>query len=380
MDQRKIGKFIAYCRKQKNMTQKDFAEKLGITDKTVSRWENGHYLPDISLFEDICRILEIEISELLHGEKIEEKINKNEVDKTLKGLVQISETKIKKKSQNIIFVCSIILLLIVIGFGITIFIISKNNNKLNSKIVPGSQVHFPVQYAQLQKENGWICYFKVEYSSSNLNQPYYYSYNCENFKYSELDGFVAYGTEGDSNGTFTYEIPINHPNYIYHERYAEEVRLIQNYFQEHKFKTIISLEDLSGLNLELIDKNEVLSLYNEAISSKKIEIYGNYPEIAPSYLSVSMTKNNYTWYLGYVKVAGNIPYIYLDIKVGNDYLSDMVQNQTATEEQKKLYERIQSIHSYMLEKQTFELPNEYQKIQPYVFLEENIDDIKQMIR
>ena len=380
MDQGKIGKFIADCRKQKNMTQKDFAEKLGVTDKTVSRWENGHYLPDISLFEDICNILEIEISELLHGEKIQEKMDKNEVDKTLKGLVQVSENKIKKRSRYVIFICSIILLLIIIGFGIAIYAISKNESRLNSKIVPGSQVYFPVQYAQLEKEDGWTCYFEIEYESSESNKPYYYSYNCENFKYPKLDGFVSSGTESDSTGTFTYEIPVNHPNYIYHERYSEEVRRIQSYFQEHEFQTVISMEDLSELDLELIDKQEVLDLYNKAISSKKIEIYGNYPEIAPSYLSVSTTKNNYTWYLGYMRVAGNIPYIYLDVKIGNDYLSDIIQNQTATDEQKSMYEAIQTIRSYMLEKQTFELPSQFQTLQPYAFLEENIGDIQQMIR
>lgn len=50
MDQEKIGKFISERRKKKKITQKEFAELLGVTDKTVSRWENDHYLPDVSLF------------------------------------------------------------------------------------------------------------------------------------------------------------------------------------------------------------------------------------------------------------------------------------------------------------------------------------------
>lgn len=80
-----------------------------------------------------------------------------------------------------------------------------------------------------------------------------------------------------------------------------------------------------------------------------------------------------------MRVAGDIPYIYLDVKIGNDYLSDIIQNQTATDEQKSMYEAIQTIRSYMLEKQAFELPSQFQTLQPYAFLEENIGDIQQMI-
>lgn len=57
MNQIKIGKFIAECRKKKDMTQSQLAGKLNITDKAVSKWETGKSLPDVSLFSDLCRIL-----------------------------------------------------------------------------------------------------------------------------------------------------------------------------------------------------------------------------------------------------------------------------------------------------------------------------------
>ena len=70
MDQQKIGKFIADCRKEKNLTQMQLAEKLNITDKAVSKWERGVAMPDSSIMLDLCDILCISVNELLYGEKI----------------------------------------------------------------------------------------------------------------------------------------------------------------------------------------------------------------------------------------------------------------------------------------------------------------------
>ncbi len=71
MNQDKIGKFIEERRKEKNMTQEQLAEKMGVTDKTISRWENGKTMPDYSLLKDLCNELDISVNEFLSGEKIE---------------------------------------------------------------------------------------------------------------------------------------------------------------------------------------------------------------------------------------------------------------------------------------------------------------------
>ena len=70
MDQIKIGKFIAACRKAQGMTQASLAEKLGITDRAVSKWETGKSLPDSGIMLELCELLEINVNELLSGEKI----------------------------------------------------------------------------------------------------------------------------------------------------------------------------------------------------------------------------------------------------------------------------------------------------------------------
>ena len=80
MNQIKIGKFIAECRKQTNLTQMQLSEKLGITDKAVSKWERGIAMPDTSIMLELCEILGISVNELLSGEKIcmENNTQKNE--------------------------------------------------------------------------------------------------------------------------------------------------------------------------------------------------------------------------------------------------------------------------------------------------------------
>ena len=70
MDQIKIGRFIAECRKNKDLSQMQLAEKLNITDRAVSKWECGRAMPDSSIMLELCDILEINVNELLCGEKI----------------------------------------------------------------------------------------------------------------------------------------------------------------------------------------------------------------------------------------------------------------------------------------------------------------------
>ncbi|MBQ9103994.1 MAG: helix-turn-helix transcriptional regulator [Clostridia bacterium] len=70
MDQVKTGAFIAELRKEKGLTQKEVAEKLGVADKTVSKWETGRGLPEVSLMMPLCEVLGITVNELLSGEKI----------------------------------------------------------------------------------------------------------------------------------------------------------------------------------------------------------------------------------------------------------------------------------------------------------------------
>ena len=95
MDQLKIGKFIAECRKQKNLTQMQLAEKLGITDKAISKWERGVSMPDTSIMLELCDILGISVNELLSGEKINMENNNQKNEQLLLDMAKEAEQKNK---------------------------------------------------------------------------------------------------------------------------------------------------------------------------------------------------------------------------------------------------------------------------------------------
>ena len=83
MDQVKTGQFIKTMRKEKNFTQREIAERLNISEKTVSKWETGNGLPEVSLMLPLCELLGISVNELLSGERLDERRYFEKQNKTL---------------------------------------------------------------------------------------------------------------------------------------------------------------------------------------------------------------------------------------------------------------------------------------------------------
>lgn len=96
MDQIKIGKFIAEERKRKKYTQRQLADILGISDKTISKWERGNGFPEISLLLPLCEELEISVNELLSGERLEEIDYKKKAEENMVNMIREKEENIKK--------------------------------------------------------------------------------------------------------------------------------------------------------------------------------------------------------------------------------------------------------------------------------------------
>lgn len=112
MNQQEIAIFIADCRKQKGLTQAQLAEIIGVSDKSISRWENGKTMPDFSLYEPLCEALDIQVSELLYAKKMTEQ------EKTIQGeksALNIFKTKSQLQTFGILTE-----ILIVVGIIITI--------------------------------------------------------------------------------------------------------------------------------------------------------------------------------------------------------------------------------------------------------------------
>lgn len=99
MDQIKIGKFISLRRKAKGLTQVQLAEQLGITDRAVSKWENGNSLPDASIMLELCNLLDINVNELLTGERISQEDYQRKAES---NMIEIIKDKTKSKEEKII--------------------------------------------------------------------------------------------------------------------------------------------------------------------------------------------------------------------------------------------------------------------------------------
>ncbi len=102
MEQKKIGGFIAQQRKEKQLTQKQLGEALGISDKTVSKWETGHGLPDISMIMPLCGILDINVNELLSGEHLTQDTYPEKAEENIMNLMKDSEEQKRRSVKDII--------------------------------------------------------------------------------------------------------------------------------------------------------------------------------------------------------------------------------------------------------------------------------------
>ena len=120
MDSKKIGAFIAVNRKKKGLTQEQLGERLGVTNKTISRWENGNYMPDLSMLEPLSKELEITLNELLAGEEIREEESAARAEKNLISAIDYSVKKIKNEHKKI-SVCIMIVGILICIFSFSIF-------------------------------------------------------------------------------------------------------------------------------------------------------------------------------------------------------------------------------------------------------------------
>ncbi len=125
MDQLKIGKFIAECRKQKNLTQMQLAEKLGITDKAISKWERGVAMPDTSIMLELCDILGISVNELLSGEKIIMENNNKKNEQLLLHMAKELERKNKTIWASMWAIMIVSITALIAGLGIAAFLIPE---------------------------------------------------------------------------------------------------------------------------------------------------------------------------------------------------------------------------------------------------------------
>ena len=125
MDQIKIGKFIAECRKKTNLTQMQLAEKLSITDKAISKWERGISMPDTSIMLELCDILGISVNELLSGEKINMENSSQKNEQLLLDMAKELEKKNKTIWSSMWAIMIVSMTALIAGIFIAAFLIPE---------------------------------------------------------------------------------------------------------------------------------------------------------------------------------------------------------------------------------------------------------------
>lgn len=212
MDQKKVGKLISILRKEKGLTQQDLADKLGVSPKTISKWECGNGLPDVSFLKNVSEILGITIEELLEG-KIEKQKNNN----------------IKNINFNRLF---LILPLIIILFVIVIIIFNHDRNINN-----------------LYNNTEANCEVVKTYFIDNIGES-----NDENYLYVTMHEFQV-------EGTYTIKLP---------KTISDNLEVGSSY--EFTFKT--TSEYVNGTISELFANSEIINtLYSDKVGLDRTNKY-----------------------------------------------------------------------------------------------------------
>lgn len=130
MNQEKIGKFILELRREKNMTQQELADKIGVTDRAISKWENGRGMPDLSLMTPLCKELGITITELLSGERIEKKDYQSKLEENIFKTIDYINRKFANKNKIFkIVIGTMIISVLIIGSMFYVDVNRMNNNE-----------------------------------------------------------------------------------------------------------------------------------------------------------------------------------------------------------------------------------------------------------
>lgn len=248
MDQEKIGKYIQEKRKDNNLTQLELATRLGISEKTVSNWENGRNMPDLSLFNPLCEELGISVNELLKGEKIDSDNYQKTLEENMVNTINYSNKKTNKTIKKIT-ILFIILFIIILGF--TLFhskfetLINDDNYPIYEEVHIGKKVINPIIkkyildnnlteendklknfasfhiYSIEKKKNNdyyvytWVLEFSYESDKEVLYEQGASSYPCRFELVKEKEGYKVINVDIPRDGSYyADDLKIYFPKYV----------------------------------------------------------------------------------------------------------------------------------------------------------------------
>ena len=190
MNQEKVGKFIAKLRKEKNMTQQELANKLNITDRAVSHWENGRSIPDAGIMLELCKILNVNVNELLSAKKIPQETYSERAEENLLEMKREIESQNRRIfTLNKIIINLVVIIFIVIGLAATFIEMSMFIRN----------IIFAVDLVML---------ISVGFFTLNILQKTGY-YECQECKYQYIPGYTQmfFGMSGITNTNWRMKCP-----------------------------------------------------------------------------------------------------------------------------------------------------------------------------
>ena len=274
MDQNKSGKFIAKLRKEKNMTQEQLSEKLGVSINAVSKWERGLSFPDVSLYKNLCNELDINIEELINGEK-----DRSDEAKEKAIISTINESnQIKKNYKKIIIILSSIIILIICG---SIYY----NKKLKVNLVNDSDYLYDDVIGFIKEKE-----FKENPDSKEKDFNVFYSYH-------------PFGIEKKNNYKYVYLWIYSQSYYIEKEEYGSGLAIsggssmpIKAIFKDNKLQDIIYPKDGNQYITSIkemfprIIEYQVLNFDNNQNINKLFNEVQDKKNIYYDYLNLDMSK------------------------------------------------------------------------------------------
>ena len=236
MDQEKIGKFIAEIRKKQKMTQEQLAEKLGVTDRAISNWENGKNMPDLSMFKLLCDELNISINELMSGEELDESRYIKKLEENI--IIMVNNIEAKKKRR---FKWSSIILLIVAIFGWCFYNFHLIDIKYDSRI-SGCDIENDILHIYVKGQSVWNTdIIKKEIDNEDIYLVHstinIYNKRRSNLEYSQTMANLLEGKEITFQGFHKLEIGNKKVKVYYTDERINKLKRIKD---KDKIKEIIS--------------------------------------------------------------------------------------------------------------------------------------------
>ena len=284
MDLIKIGKYIAEKRKALGLTQKQLAEQLGMSDKSVSKWERGICLPDVSVYMELCRILGINMNEFLAGEDISEE---NIVKISEDNLIQVAkDSKAKQKNLKVIIAVMLLITVLTVSvLGSMIFRrlsqprnymmpVDRNSTEMKTaEILSGVDGAYLFRYSTKDKCRKLTIYVSEYQFGKLVSKEEIFGITCDEMETSpegiialipDFDNFEIKRVLTDSDSKCTAYVPIleNVPEREYYGRSAtqiEELTPVQYDTEQGVVAFIYGKDGISGFAIDDVTNEEYIS-------------------------------------------------------------------------------------------------------------------------